>query len=219
MSSYKSLEKIKGQKFILDLAQEMKYPEDLIFILIKDEKSLETKYPITFSNLVSCNHQKDSRGYLDYGRDLITSWLLEDYFLNELKKLGLAIELSGNDKERKILKNTKTSANSDFEIEINDKKLKMELVFDFTDYCLKNNKIDLRDNKIEKLIESNSFLLGYIVNSSKFFLINLSSLDSNKITEIKFHPIYKKPATSIKLYKEDFKDFSFIEILKELSNQ
>ena len=143
----------------------------------------------------------------------------KDYFLNELKKLGLAIELSGNDKERKILKNTKTSANSDFEIEINDKKLKMELVFDFTDYCLKNNKIDLRDNKIEKLIESNSFLLGYIVNSSKFFLINLSSLDSNKITEIKFHPIYKKPATSIKLYKEDFKDFSFIEILKELSNQ
>jgi hypothetical protein len=219
MSAYSSFEKINGKKFIIDLAINLNYSEDLMLILEKDEKKLINKFPDTYNNLINCRHQRDSRSYLDYGRDLITSWLLEDYFLDELRKLGLKINLVGNDKERKILKNSKTSTNSDYEVIFENNTIKVELVFDFTDFCLKNKKIDLRDNKIDKILDSKSLLLGYIIKSNKFFLLNPSKMKKNKIIKIDFHPIYRKPATSILLDNEDFKNFSFDEIIKNFNNQ
>ena len=51
------------------------YPESSICILLGDETRLRPEYPDTFSNLNSCGHNRDARTAIEYGQDLVASWL------------------------------------------------------------------------------------------------------------------------------------------------
>ena len=64
----------------LDLVEKARlygYPESSICILEGDEKRLQSKYAEIFLNLNSCKHNRESRTVLEYGQDLVSSWLFE----------------------------------------------------------------------------------------------------------------------------------------------
>lgn len=117
---------------IINTAQKLNYTEDNILILNNDEESLKIKYPEIYNNLLSCTHNRDYRSPLQYAQDLVCSWIYEDFLLKELNKTGLTIELSGEDKNRKILKSAKVSSNSDYLVKYNNKTAFIELANDYT---------------------------------------------------------------------------------------
>ena len=117
MGAFVGVSKLFGNK-IIEYAKKAGYSEDNILILSGDEIELAKKYPETYRNLLSCRHHADRRAAIDYGKDLVASWLFEDYLFDILKNHSetFTVSLSGADKERKILARARTSSTSDYEI-------------------------------------------------------------------------------------------------------
>lgn len=200
---------------IVNVAKKMKYSESNILILENNELELRRKYPDIYDNIVSCNHNRDFRTPMQYAQDLVCSWLYEDYLLDRLKINGLNIELSGEDRKRKILSTTKISSASDYLIEYNGKRAFIELANDYTGYWKKQKKCDLRDDKfihIKRGINNAdfSFLLGVDFKNIEFFLVNVN--DTTNISYTNYHYAYHKPAYSIHLDKINFYKFTIDNI-------
>ena len=205
---------------ITNIAKNLNYDEDNIIILKGDENELYEKYPETYLNLQSCSHNRDSRSMIEYAQDIVCSWIFEDYLLYNLKLNGIDIELSGGDKNRKILKTNKVSASSDYFIKYNNKKGYVELANDYTGYWKKSKKCDLRDDKychLKNMAQNNdfSFLLGIDFPNMQFFIINFND-DNLKINYSKFHWAYKKPVYTIDLKEIKYYNFNFNNIVNEI---
>ena len=201
---------------IVDIAKKLKYDEDNILILESDEEGLKLEYPETYNNLLSCKYNKDARTFIEYAQDLICSWIFEDYLLLSLKEQDLKIELSGEDKNRKILKSAKVSASSDYFINFNERKAFIELVNDYTGYWKKKKICDLRDEKynhIKKASENANYslLLGIDFKNSEFFLFDLNK-NQNDIKYSEYHFAYHKPVYSLKLNNIKYEKFNFEKI-------
>ncbi|MDD2496162.1 MAG: hypothetical protein PHR25_06625 [Clostridia bacterium] len=204
---------------IINIAKEMGYSEENLLILESEEEKLKVKYPKTYQNLTSCNHNRDHRSFMKYGQDLICSWIFEDYFLYNMKILNIDIEFSGNDFERKILENSKVDSNPDYKLLLNNKKISIELVNDYTGYWQKTKKCDLRDDKYRKMMTKQdidySFIIGIDLINKSFFLFDVKN-NSNNVTYSSFHFYYNKPAYTISLDNIKFSKFSFDNILSEI---
>ena len=195
----------------LDLVEKARlygYPESSICILEGDEKRLQSKYAEIFLNLNSCKHNRDSRTVLEYGQDLVSSWLFEDFLMEKLSEAGIKIEHSGTDKDREVLPNTRVSASSDYMVSCNDRTRLLELMSDYTGYWAKYGKMELRDSKFKKMQESGSLFLGVSAVDNKYIL-----LDMGEKFESRFIPSYflygGKPAYSVKLPKQSMKTLDF----------
>ena len=204
---------------IVNIAIRLGYDPDNILILEEDENRLRKDYPETYDNLKSCKHQRDRRSLMEYAQDLVCSWVFEDYLFSNLRMCGLNIYLDGEDKNRKILSSSKVSANSDFLVEYNDKRLYIELANDYTGYWLKRLQVDLRDDKYLRLKRKvnngeKSLLLGVDLVNGKYFIHDFSN-DQN-VRFINFHVPYAKPAYSIKLSRESMREFSLESICDEI---
>lgn len=216
---YKKLE-LFFDNTMINIAKKMDYNEENIIILENNEEKLKNDYPDVYQNLLSCNHNKDYRSFMEYAQDLICSWIFEDYLIFNLKLFGIQIELSGNDKNRKILQNNSVSSASDYYIEYKGKKAFMELANDYTGYWKRTKKCDLRDDKYKniqsKAINNEfSFLLGVDFVNNEFFIIDL--LDrANVVTYSDYHRFYHKPAYTIHLSRIEYLDFSFENIAKKI---
>lgn len=221
------------QKFIeyfdkspIEVAKELCYNNDNIFLLeldINDINKLASKNPELYSILRSCGHHRDSRTLIEYAQDLICSWLIEDYIISELKNNNLAIELSGEDRERKILKSRKISTNSDYFISFNGKKAYIELANDFTGFWHRTGKYDLRDSKFNHLKEmaklaDKSLILGIDFKNHLFFLIDVCSPEI-EVKSIPYHFIYRKPAFSISIPKTILKKYSTPSIIEAIKTE
>lgn len=211
---YKMLESFFNDS-IENIAQKLNYSEENILILKNKEVELKEKYPETYSNLLSCKHNKDCRSLMQYAQDLVCSWLYEDYLMSELSKNGLKVMLSGEDRERKILKNIKVNSNSDYMVTINEKTAFIELVNDYTGYWYKKGQCDLRDDKFIHIkngikMANFSFLLGIDFKNMQFFIININN--AKNITYTNYHHAYHKPAYSINLKDILFKKFTIENI-------
>lgn len=217
---YTMLEKFFDDTMI-NIAKKMGYSEDNILILENNVDKLKEDYRDTYDNLKSCRHNRDSRTEIEYAQDLICSWIFEDYLIYNLKLNGIDANLSGADFERKILQSSSVSSKSDLVVNGIDKKVYIELVNDYRGYWLKNNKVDLRDDKylhIKNLSSGNnkSFLLGVDFCNKKFFLFDINN--NNDVKYESFHYAYKKPAYSISLKNTTYYDFSFEKICEQIKN-
>jgi hypothetical protein len=205
---------------ILDIAQSLGYSEENILILSNKSDELQEKFPSTMANLFSCSHHRDMRSVIEYGQTLILSWILEDYILLNLRLLNANIETNGSDKLREILEARHVTTDSDYIIEFDNKKILVEFATDYTGYWLRKLKIDLRDNKFQKIRSScsefqKSLLLGLDIKNKKFFCLDVCTTTS--VTKISSHwPYGGKPAVSIALARESFIDFSFQNIKEHL---
>lgn len=94
-------------------ARRLNYSEELIHILEGRDAEVERAYPAVYSNIVSCRHNRDGRTPFDYARDLIASWIFEDYLIQQIKLAGIDIVHAGADRKREILPSNRVSSASD----------------------------------------------------------------------------------------------------------
>lgn len=217
MSAFVGVSRLFSEHLI-GYAQKMGYTEDNLMILRGAEEELVAKFPETYANLRSCRHNADRRTPLEYGRDLVASWLLEDYLYLALRDHaeGFTVRLSGADRERKILAKAKVSATSDYEMEYQDgTRRKLELMNDYAGYWAKNGRLDLRDSKYEKLKRENALLLAIAVNEQKFTVIDFST--EVEADFIPHHPPYGfKPVYQIAIDMSTMAELKTKNLITEL---
>lgn len=202
------------------MAEYLHYIPENIAILqadVDDPTPIINAYPDTYRNMESCKENRDKRSPLQYGQDLVASWVFEDYLLTFLQKNGIQVTLNGTDRVRRILPHGKVSAVSDYLLTYNNRKAFIELANDYTGYWARNNRCDLRDDKWKHICslakpEYPSWLLGVDFVNHKFFLKN--SADNQDVTYIPSHePFGGKAASSIALSNDELIDFTFTNFL------
>lgn len=202
---------------LIEKAKSYNYPSASICILEGNESRLKSDYPDTYKNLMSCNHNRDRRTPMEYGQDLVASWLFEDYLIENLQSAGIDVEGAGADKNRELLPNTKVSASSDCIVSYNGKKRLLELMSDYTGYWAKYKKMELRDSKFTKMQESKSLFLGVSTIDNKYILLDMS--EDFDFTFIPSYFLYGgKPAYSIKLSKDKLKSLDFSQIADDIKS-
>lgn len=187
-------------KPLVRVAEIFNYDDDNIVILEGDYEKLRVQFPDTYNNLVSCRHHADRRTPLEYGQDLVASWLFEDSFLESLRRSNsFEIELDGADKNRKILSNTKTSAASDYIIKTSSgERIKVELMCDYTGFWSRTNKLHLRDAKYIQLKKSKSLFIAVSPTTNEFSLFDFSNDIQAKYIE-SHRPYGGKPAYELSI--------------------
>lgn len=197
------------------LALNLNYKNDNILILQGNEQELKEKYPDIYNNILSCAHNRDNRTPMQYARDLVASWLYEDYIVKKFKELGYELCLSGKDKERRILNNTKVGSDCDLIFKHDNKLNNIEIVNDYSSYWKRNKKLDLRDSKYNKLISSRCILLAISISDKTYALIPIT--EDLKFVYIKSHlPFGGKPAYQIDIKNIEFKEFKVSNIIDDL---
>ena len=140
------------------------------------EKNLNDQHIIYMNNkLEKLQHFKDHRKPHEYGIDLVLGWIIEDGVLELLRQSEIHSILTGNDRYREFLHPRKISTQPDIEIKTNktNKKL-LEIMFSWKDTWSKKGHIDLRDNKLKKLVEHKALFLGIEPISCLAFLIDFA---------------------------------------------
>lgn len=200
---------------LIEKAKSYGYPESSVCILEGDMKKLECEFPVAYNNLMSCNHHRDRRTPIEYGQDLVASWLFEDYLMENLQAQGISVSGAGADKNREVLSNAKVSASSDCLVCYKGKQRLLELMSDYTGYWAKYKKMELRDSKFTKMQESQSLFLGISTVDHKYILMDMSG--DFDVTFIPSYFLYGgKPAYSIKLSPNLLKDLDFAQIASDI---
>lgn len=213
------------QPHLVSYAKQFRYPAANIAILeaeIEDPGSLQARYPEVYANLLDCAHQRDGRKPLEYGQDLVASWVLEDVFHDHLRHFGMDVKLSGADRQRRILSSSEVSASSDYLLSCSGREAHLELVSDYNGYWAKNLQCDLRDSKWDHLCrlaspDRPSLLLGLDLADNKYFLVNVRERQ-----DVRFIPSHQpyggKPVYSISL-KNRLRDFTFGGMIAALKGE
>ena len=102
MSAYSEYSKM-FREGIVAKARELNYSAENLCILEGNITLLREQFPNTYSNLMSCLHNRDSRQPMDYAKDLVASWIFEDTIVQKLSEYGIATTLAGADSNRELL--------------------------------------------------------------------------------------------------------------------
>ena len=205
-------------KPLVEKAEELGYTLDNILILKGKMEELRVKYPEIYNNLYTCNHNRDRRTPEEYAKDLVASWIFEDYIVYCLQNDDFDLKLDGADKERHILAHSSVKSDSDFVLTRKGVSVQIELATDYFNYWKTYGKIDLRDSKYKKLADSGSLLLGISILDRTFFIIDFRDGDVRAKYIPNHRPYGFKPAYSIN-FKEAgtvFHTFSEANIIKEI---
>lgn len=145
------------------------------------------------------NFMRDKRSPFEYGSDLILGWVLEDCMIDFLVNSGIKADLAGCDKSREFLRGSKVSTDSDAEVSFGGVCRHLELVFDHCGYWNRNDRADFRHTKFEKIINSESLILGISVSDAIGFVYEANSPLSPEVVYVKNHapwggkPVYYIP--------------------------
>jgi hypothetical protein len=216
MSSFEGLNNFFNGELI-NIANNLAYSKVNLLILNGKEEEIKIKYPETYQNILSCRYHADNRNVMDYAKDIVSSWVFEDYFISNIFEHNLKLELDGADKNREILPNKKTSSNSDYLITFNKIQRTMELMSDYKGYWSKYKKLDLRDSKYKKLVTTKSIFIGVCIPDHYFLFIDFASPPPAKFIPSHF-PYGRKPAYQINITSESKTEFNFENIVKKIKS-
>ncbi len=202
--TYSSISRFLGNNLI-QFATGYGYSQDNIYILQGNENALRTEYPQTYRNLQSCTHQRDTRNIMDYGRDIVSSWILEDYLAKTLSNEDFTVTLAGADRERCILANTEVGSQNDYTIEFSDNRpsVSMELVNDHGTFWADCKKMHLRDDKYGHIRNNQSYVFALALPAKNFAIFHINDITSVK--HINSHRAYGyKPAKELDIHGIEF---------------
>jgi hypothetical protein len=203
---------------IVNKAIELNYSPENILVLSGEETKFRQMFPKVWDNLVSCRHSRDRRTPFEYGRDLVASWVFEDCLIKTLQESGLDIRHTGADKDRCILSSTDVTTYSDATIYIGNNTIPLEIICDYTGFCLNNKRIGLRDNKYLKLKNSNSLLLNISTADNKMIILDCSKdLPVEYIQH--YTPFGGKPIYSIHITDKDVYPFELDILVEEIKHK
>lgn len=203
------------ERSLVDVAREYGYSGDNLCILEGDEDKLMREYPKTYQNLRSCWHQADRRTPIEYGRDLVASWLFEDYFVGALESDLFTVSLNGADRNRNILPSARTSAASDYLLKTDKGSVRLELMNDYTGYWAKQHKLHLRDAKYRQLQNSGSLFIAVSLPTRAFALYDFRK--AVPASFIRSHPPYGgKPAYELSITPAMLQSLDDDSIVKKL---
>lgn len=196
-------------------AQQLGYHESNIYILLGDEQGLKLNCPDIYRNLITCNHNRDNRTIMQYGQDMVASWIFEDDLIAGLQNAGLTISKSGADSGRLILPSSGVSSGSDTRVRLNGSSRFMEIMCDYTGFWTRTHRADLRDLKYNRLKSENALFLGIDVMNKQYMLIDFSG---NVIAQ--YTPSHRaygwKPAYSFDLTQYRLKKFDYEAIVDDI---
>lgn len=192
-----------------ELMDDLGYSEEIKFLFnCGSERQLASEYPELFDMLSKQAHCRDNRSIIDFAKNIISGWLIEDIILHFLKYQGLDIRLGGSDKNRSFC--TKPTTAADFIINIDGVDYPTELqanTYDGYDY----STILLRDNKLINLMNRREHFLYVDMLTNTFVLFDMG----NEQLRYEYIPAeqsrYNKP--SYKLYcDKQFKELNIDNI-------
>jgi hypothetical protein len=131
--------------------------------------SQEVQY---FNTICELPH-KDTRTATQYAVDLILGWITEDITIRYLTNNAITCTMTGTDNERQFLTPSQIDSTPDLSITYeNSKPTPLELIYDYTGYWQKTNKLDLRLNKYDNLKTHNALILGIAPQNSTALLLD-----------------------------------------------
>ena len=196
-------------------AQQLGYHVSNVYILLNDERGLRENCPDIYQNLITCRHNRDSRTIMEYGQDMVASWIFEDDLIEKLQEAGLDIVKSGADKERLILATSNVSSGSDTKVRLGVRSVFMEIMCDYKGYWTRYHRADLRDNKCLRLQREKALFLGVDVANKKYMLIDFA--DEVQATYNPSHFAYGgKPVYSFDLKNYRLKEFDYDSIARDI---
>ena len=214
MSAYSEYSKM-FREGIVAKARELNYSAENLCILEGNITLLREQFPNTYSNLMSCLHNRDSRQHMAYAKDLVASWIFEDTIVQKLSEYGIATTLAGADSNRELLPTSRVSASSDCQISANGKTRLLEIMCDYTGWWESTGHMELRDAKYTKLSREKALFLGICTVSQRYILLDFAGhIDARYIQS--HRPYGGKPAYSINIDKAALKKFLMPPLVEEL---
>lgn len=173
MGAYEGLTEFFGAN-LCNIAEELGYSDDNICVLSGDIVTLQRLFPDTYSAISSCRYNKDGRTPIEYAKDVVASWLFEDYLVEAFSRLDRSLELAGGDRERVLLHNSKVSSASDCAYISNGRRLKVEIMNSYTPFWRTRKCLHLRDNKYRQLCTDRGVLLCVDMNNASFAIVDFT---------------------------------------------
>lgn len=202
MSIYEKIDRlfIERGTSVYKEAEKLNFGPVNLAILAGDMEYVKINAPEIYRNVLSCAHQADARSATVYVRDIVASWVYEEYILAVLFHCGFDVELAGADKDRTILASSKVSNGADYIWHLPDGSTRtIELVCDYSGFWSAKCVMHLRDNKYIHLTESESILLGIDCKNHMFYLIDFAKGKIHAQYLPHHHAYGDKPAYAIEL--------------------
>lgn len=109
---------------------------------------------------------RDKRSAVEYGADLVLSWLIEDVVAEVF-----GLRLTGSDSGREFLSAGEITNSTDFMLGTRP----VELMVDWGSYWVDLGRIHFRHDKLLKLTEKKAVVLGFAIRCNSFFVMDLEN--------------------------------------------
>ena len=189
---------------VLEAAQEYGYSEPNLLLLSGEDEELLLNFPAIYEDIQSCAHNADARSPMDYARDLVASWVVEDWFLRLLGETGCKASAVGSDRCRNILPGGVISSTSDFQVRYQGQELRVELLCDYTGFWRRHGKIDLRDAKYQHLRRERALVFGADALWQRAILLDMGEEIPGIVQVGSYKPYGGKPAVRVPCRDEEF---------------
>ena len=159
-------------------------------------------------------HLKDNRDSVQYALNLLLGWIIEEAIVKFFKINGYDIDLYGGDVKRDFL--PYTSADADLVLKFKGKKFFIELITNYVGAWQTEHNIALRDNKYNKVIQKNTFILGIDFKTQQYIFVDPKNFYVQK--EEYFIP-WGKPASLLIIDDDNiFKNLSLLSNAFQILN-
>lgn len=189
---------------VFEAAQEYGYSEPNLLLLSGKDEELHLNFPAVYEDIQSCAHNADARSPMDYARDLVASWVVEDWFLRLLREADCEASAVGSDRCRNILPGCVVSSASDFQVRYQGQELRVELLCDYTGFWRKHGKIDLRDAKYQHLRKEKALVFGADALWQRAILLDMGEEIPGIVQAGSYKPYGGKPAVRVPCREEEF---------------
>ena len=203
MGAFNNAPILLGQP-VFDIAQKYQYSEPNLLLLSGRDEELHKTFPDVYENIQTCAHNADIRSPMDYARDLVASWVVEDWFLRLLTDAGCEASAAGTDRNRAILPGGEVSSDSDFRILYQGRELRVELLCDYTGFWRRHGKIDLRDDKYQHLRQEQALVFGADALWQRAILLDMGEEIPGIVQVESYKPYGGKPAVRVPCGEEEF---------------